>query len=413
MKLTEDDIYRTSTQYRFWSFTKEQLAAQRLRTNAQATERVKANVARLRAQRQQQADSDSVSSGVENGSGANTPLPDRSSDLKEVDCLTAEEELKLVDEFCERAVALGQHCNFAMEATATGVQFLRRFYLYNSPMTYHGQNISRTTMFLATKTENSHRPLDEFVANFGKVTREQILAPEYIVAQGLRFHLEVKHPFRGLKGAHLEIMGIALGSYEGPNKIDEGMTSADLQARMLKLPSKSGRPVAMSAKDMEQRVNAAYVHASNTLKKVAILTDAYFLYTPSQIWLAAHLLADEPLTLFHISLKVSASSLTCTKLVSTIRSCAALLSSHHTYAPNPERDAKHRAEVKRLIEKLKSCRDPDKVDLVKLNQAQKRDAVKEDGDGIELEESKAKRRKIERETYEKASNEFWGPELKK
>jgi cyclin H len=117
MKLSEDDLYRTSTQFRAWSFTSQQLAAQRLKTNIQATERVKANVARQRASRLQQAESDSISSGVENGSGANTPLPDRSNDVKEVDCLTADEELMIVDEFCERALQLGAHCQFPTEVT--------------------------------------------------------------------------------------------------------------------------------------------------------------------------------------------------------------------------------------------------------------------------------------------------------
>ena len=79
MQLSEDDLYRTSTQFRNWSFTAAQLAAQRQTVNLQATERVKANVARIRAQRAQDAmDNDSVGSGVEkeNGSGtsgANTP----------------------------------------------------------------------------------------------------------------------------------------------------------------------------------------------------------------------------------------------------------------------------------------------------------------------------------------------------
>ena len=115
MKLTEDDLYRNSTQFRNWSFTSQQLAAQRLTTNIQATERVKANVARQRAQRAQQVESDSLSSGVENGSGANTPNA-LSSD-REVDCLTADEELKIVDEFCERAIKLGEHCRFPFEVT--------------------------------------------------------------------------------------------------------------------------------------------------------------------------------------------------------------------------------------------------------------------------------------------------------
>jgi cyclin H len=117
MKLSEDDLYRSCTQFQHWSFTTAILAAQRLDTNLQATARVKANVARQRAQRLQQAETDSVSSGVENGSGANTPLPDRSTDVKEVDCLRADEELMIVDEFCERALALGTHCGFPTEVS--------------------------------------------------------------------------------------------------------------------------------------------------------------------------------------------------------------------------------------------------------------------------------------------------------
>lgn len=115
MKLTEDDLYRDSTQFRNWSFTSQQLAAQRLKTNLQAAERVKANVARQRAQRAQPVESDSLSSGVDNASGANTP--NAVSSDREVDCLTADEELKIVNEFCERAIKLGEHCRFPFEVT--------------------------------------------------------------------------------------------------------------------------------------------------------------------------------------------------------------------------------------------------------------------------------------------------------
>ena len=100
MKLTEDDIYRMSTQYKHWSFTPEQLAAQRLKTNIQASERVKANVARLRAERARQSENASASESERNGaggeSGSNTPIPGD----KEVNCLTVAEEMKLVDVFC-------------------------------------------------------------------------------------------------------------------------------------------------------------------------------------------------------------------------------------------------------------------------------------------------------------------------
>ena len=281
-------------------------------------------------------------------------------------------------------------------------------------MTYHGQNISRTAMFLACKTENTYQSVDAFSSNFGRTTAEQILAPEYLIVQALRFNFEVKHPFHALKGGHLELMDMARGKYDGPALSE---ASADVQARMLRLPRKDGAPAGTTtAQELEKRIEAAYGFASHLLKNAAILSDTYFLYTPSQIWLAAHFLADAPLTQFYLSLKIPSTSPIKAKIQFTIQACAALLSSHRSYPsttiPKAEieaRDAKHKAEVKRLIEKLKSCRDPDKVDLVKLNQAQKRDVVQEG----ELEESKAKRRKIGRETYEKASDDYWGPELPK
>lgn len=213
-------------------------------------------------------------------------------------------------------------------------------------------------------------------------------------------------------------MDLAQGKYDGPNCLEEGadMTSQQVQDIMLKIDKKTGGQGGIRPHEMEKRVQEAYSFASQVLKTTAQLTDAYFLYTPSQIWLSAHWLADKPLTEFYLALKIPTTSSIYAKFMSTLQSCAALLSEHRTY-PAPaltpqeisERDAKHKAELKRLIEKLKSCRDPEKVDLVKLNQAQKRDAVNEEG----LEESKAKRRKVQREGFEKEAEEFWGPELKK
>lgn len=417
MKLNEDDLYRTSTQFRQWSFTAEQLAAQRAKTNLQATERVKLNVARQRAQRSQATEFDSTSgnSGIE--TGANTPNAVTSD--KEVDCFTVTEELAFLEEFCERTMALGQYCKFSDGAVATCIQFLRRFYLYNSPMTYHAQNISRTAMFLAGKSESEHQSLDDFAQRISsektKVTPEQILAPEYLIVQALRFNFDVKHPFRALKGGMLDLMSMVNGRYEGPNH-SPYKTAADLSTALHQLPHKAGSTAvrATTAHLTSRIMEESYAKASQILKKTAPLTDVYFLYTPSQIWLAAYLLADEPLVLFYLSVKLPSTSPVYDKVVAAIRECASMLSSHRSYrkldASKEEQirmDAEHKAEIKRLIKKLKTCQDPDKVDLVKLNQAQKRDAVQ----GSDLDEHKAKRRKMGRENFQKDSDAFWGPEL--
>ncbi|KAF2738576.1 cyclin-like protein [Polyplosphaeria fusca] len=417
MPLTEDDLYRTSTQYKYWSFTSAQLATQRETTNLQATERVKANVARQRAARArsqvESANTSDAGSGVE--TGGNTPL--HLGAEKEVNCLTVAEEKKLVDTFCERALELGSFLKFPIDVTATGIQFLRRFYLLNSPMTYEPQTISRTAMFLAGKLNNHNVGIEKYVAKFPKVTAEQVLAPEYLLVQGLRFHFQVRHPFHGLKGGHLEMMEMARGNAAPAPHCTE--TREELQKAMLALPKHArGNPQPWTVEQMEKRITQAYGFADKRiLKGPAQLTDAYFLYTPSQIWLAAHLLADEPLTLFYLSTKAPPTSPLHEKLLATLRACAALLSAHHTYKPDTlsaaekeARDKLEKEQVSALIRKLKHCRDPDKMDLVKLNAAQKRDAVRADG---ELEESVAKRRKVQREGFEKQADDFWGPELKK
>ena len=282
-------------------------------------------------------------------------------------------------------------------------------------MTYEGQNIAQTAMFIAYKTEGVHMPSEDYAAKFPKVTREQVLAPEHLIIQALRFNLEVRHPFRALKGAHVEFGEMIKGAYV-PLAWDE-RSAAQIQDTILKLPKRAGgAPENLSQDVFRKRLEYDYGVASNILKTSALLTDAYFHYTPSQIMLAAHLLADEPLTLFLLSTKLPPSHPIFTKTLDTIRACATMLSSHRSYtdsatapADKEARDKREKAEVSAIIKKLKQCRDPDKMDLVKLNEAHKRDAVQ---DGA-LEERKAKKRKIDRESAQKEADAFWGPELPK
>lgn len=294
---------------------------------------------------------------------------------------------------------------------------MKRFYLFNSPMSYEPQRISRSIMYMAGKTENIHLTAQGYAEKFPNTTPDEVLAPEYIIIQALRFTFDVKHPFRGLRGGFLEMTSMAQGKGVAPES--SGKSAQDMQADMLHLPRRPGGPEhRLTPEELQSRVEKAYAHASQILKTAGILTDAYFLYTPSQIWLAAMLIADEVLTRFYLSTKFpSTSDRTYTKLVDVVRACADLLKTYRTLShPNLSEeeqnalDAEEAAEVKALIKKLRQCRDPDRLDLVKLNQAQKRDAVREDG---ALEESKAKRRKLERETYEQEQDEFWGPELTK
>ena len=96
MALTEDDLYRTSTQYRLWSYNEEALASLRMTTNALAADRVRAAIRRL----------DSSKLAIEE------VKQDVDKPKVEVDCLTQEEEEKLVGFYCLRAIELADFCEF-------------------------------------------------------------------------------------------------------------------------------------------------------------------------------------------------------------------------------------------------------------------------------------------------------------
>lgn len=100
--MLEDERYRTSSQYRDWSFTPASLLDLRTITNQNAAARVREAVQRIREAR---ALSSAAASETETGR-ANSAIPEG-----EVDCLTVEEELKLVAFYCRQTIQLGDHLN--------------------------------------------------------------------------------------------------------------------------------------------------------------------------------------------------------------------------------------------------------------------------------------------------------------
>ena len=94
-QLTEDDLYRASSQYRLWSFTTESLASLRSTTNANAAEGVRA--------------------AINNDCSQNTnPESEAQDDTveAEVDCLTVEEEQRLVSYYSLRTMQLADFSKF-------------------------------------------------------------------------------------------------------------------------------------------------------------------------------------------------------------------------------------------------------------------------------------------------------------
>lgn len=102
--MTEDEIYRTSTQYRLWSFTPESLASLRSTTNATAADGVRAAIRALDAAKAE-------SNLAENGENDIAAASERGQ-TREVDCLTVEEEQKLVGFYCMKTIEFADFCEF-------------------------------------------------------------------------------------------------------------------------------------------------------------------------------------------------------------------------------------------------------------------------------------------------------------
>jgi len=369
--MSEDERYRTSTQYRLWSYTPQSLLAQRSSTNRIAADRVREAVRRARqAQNVSSADTSEAENGV-------AGMPEG-----EVDCLTVDEELKLVAFYCRQTLQLGDHLKVPTDVKATAVQYIKRFYITNSLMTYHPTDILKTALFFATKTENHYFRLTKFADQIGGTKAEDVLASEFLLTQGLRFTFDVRHPFRALEGAVMELQALSKG---------------DIPA----LPG-GGNVAGHRPSNMERRVKDAHGKAREYLKTSALLTDVYFHFTPSQIMMAALLLADSELIQWYMKSKLpSSAGEMLRKVLATLDSCADMLRS---VEPNAESAAAERKELKVLAKKLTKCRNPEKIDLVALQRA------KREGDEGD-EEKIVKKRKLEKE--KSSADDLFGPEIKR
>ncbi|KAL9100585.1 MAG: hypothetical protein Q9163_004059 [Psora crenata] len=371
--LGEDAIYRASTQYRLWTFTSETLASSRSATNALAADAVRAAMRKSQEQK----------SSADHGKG------------NEVDCLTVNEEQKLVGFYCVKAMQLADFCDFPTNVKATAVQYLKRFYLSNSPMTYHPKEIMPSALFLSTKTENHYTSLRSFVSRLPKTTAEDVIAPEFLLTQGLRFTFDVRHPQRGLEGGFMELVAWAKGQ--------QGTT---LQQEMMDVdPVKQSGTKAKTSKDLVQRIQMAHGKAKDFLKSSALLTDAYFHYPPAQMWLSAFMLADEPLITFYLDRKLPSDSPFTVKLLNALRSCGDLLRS----SPSADPGEGEMKELMQIDKKLYRCRNLEKMDLVSINKAQKRDSDGTGDGGVD--EKAIKKRKLEKQKSEAEADDVFGPAL--
>lgn len=103
-KMIEDDVYRSSSQYRYWSYTKESLARTRQNTNNLASERVRAAFRRVQGSKSSSHNNGDVSA---NGSSPEAAAAKAGGDA-EVQTLTVDEELKIVEWGCQKIMDMGE-----------------------------------------------------------------------------------------------------------------------------------------------------------------------------------------------------------------------------------------------------------------------------------------------------------------
>lgn len=110
--MIEDDIYRTSSQYRLWSFTSASLTSLRASTNSLASDRVKAAIRRAQDQKTSISRGDAAPNGGVDENGVHNKE-------KSIDCLTVEEEGKLLRYYCEATLQTAE--NYRPRKLATNV----------------------------------------------------------------------------------------------------------------------------------------------------------------------------------------------------------------------------------------------------------------------------------------------------
>ncbi|KZO98492.1 cyclin-like protein [Calocera viscosa TUFC12733] len=223
--------------------------------------------------------------------------------------LTFDEELLLVKQYLTTIPKMCKLHQFPEEVEATAMTFLKRFYLKNTVMDWHPRNVMLTAIYLATKTTNNPMAIDTYVANIPRTTANDVLELEFLVAQSLNFQLAVWGPHRAAWGVWLDLQTLQDWGKE-------------------------------EARDAFAAVEG-YVSASR-------LTDAEFIYAPSQIAAAAWHLANPALLEKWLAAKGESGALP------LIKSIASLI--------EKEGKTPDLAVARDVDARLKICKNPEKVE---------------------------------------------------
>ncbi|GBL49195.1 hypothetical_protein [Candidozyma auris] len=261
-----DDLYRRSSQYQLWSFTSDELDHVKKSTYENG---------RMAAIERFEETKEKMS--LEKGEVFAQHADKLTSD-KVLDLITFDEQQKYLQFFAQQILQTCAHFRMPTQVKATAVAFFQRFYLHNSPMTYHPKNIVFTCVFLAAKSENYFISIDSFCSLLPKTEKSDILNLEFDVLQSLRFTLLVHHPFRPLYGFFLDLQQVLM--HPTPVMYDVNIDT----------------------------IGTLYDEAKKWLNDYALLSDVAFLFTPPQIALAALYDCNKRVTNRYLKIKFSKSN---------------------------------------------------------------------------------------------------------
>lgn len=181
-------------------------------------------------------------------------------------------------------------------------------------------------MFLALKAENNLVPIDHFISRFSKLSADEVLSNEFLIAQSLGFEFKVHH-------SHIALHGLFL----------------DLQS----LPDLPPSPPLASL----------LTSASHTLSTLALPLDLPLLYTPSQIALGTiHFHSPEHITAYlEHKETVSAGKLTAATVLAVVEEIVEELRAEETRLGEDVGGKKRLGRVKEVDRRLRSCGNPEKV----------------------------------------------------
>ncbi|SCV01538.1 LANO_0F12288g1_1 [Lachancea nothofagi CBS 11611] len=313
VRITDDDLYRHSSQYRLWSFTPDSISQIREEINVRATAKVHQDLKVF-------LESHPELSSEERGAIESKAIP-----------VSTQEELLLIGYFARMILSFAGKMNLPTEVAATAVSFFRKFFLSNSVMEFAPKEMFHTALFFACKSENYFIGVESF-AKKAKTTTDAVLKHEFKLLESLNFTLMNHHPYKALHGFFLDIQSVLSG------KVDLNY------------------------------MGQVYTNCKKAISD-ALLTDAVYFFSPPQITLAILLMEDEALMMRYMQLKFNLgseietskddsqsvpqadhqNSINAEKLLEVIKSCKAVIS---------EKIIPAKEDAVRITAKLHYCQNP-------------------------------------------------------